>query len=185
MILVHTSTTNSTWYKVLYHHTMYVCNGYIPESFGTESMAIDKEIKKKSVVSHVYRAWETNSLFWKARHIIIIYIPESFGTESMAIMVNSRCGRLSCSLNWSTIKYKILHINKRVTRKNCFRYLKLKCLLLMRPSVQQPISKDKNFMARTRKYYQKNNYLTLRSKVNTVCDTPPYGHATTYQINTI
>jgi hypothetical protein len=36
----------------------------------------------------------------------------------------------------------------------------------MQPSVQQPISKDKNVMARTRKYHLKNNYLTLRSKVN-------------------
>ena len=34
----------------------------------------------------------------------------------------------------------------------------------MRPSVQQPISKDKNVMAWARKYYLKNNYLTLRSK---------------------
>jgi hypothetical protein len=53
----------------------------------------------------------------------------------------------------------------------------------MRPSVQQPISKDKNVMARPRKYYLKNNYLTLRSKVITVRDTPPYGHAPTYQIS--
>ena len=37
---------------------------------------------------------------------------------------------------------------------------------LMQPSVQQPISKDKNVMARTRKYSLKNHYLTLRSKVN-------------------
>ena len=35
----------------------------------------------------------------------------------------------------------------------------------MRPSVQQPISKDKNIMAQARKYYLKNNYLTWRSKV--------------------
>jgi hypothetical protein len=35
----------------------------------------------------------------------------------------------------------------------------------MRPSVLQSISKDKNVMARTRKYYLKNHYLTLRSKV--------------------
>jgi hypothetical protein len=37
----------------------------------------------------------------------------------------------------------------------------------MRPSVQQPIwiSTDKNVMARARKNYLKNNYLTLRSKV--------------------
>ena len=37
--------------------------------------------------------------------------------------------------------------------------------LIMRPSVQQFISKDKNVMDRTRKYYLKNHYLTLRSKV--------------------
>ena len=43
--------------------------------------------------------------------------------------------------------------------------------------------KRKNVMARTRKYYLKNNYLTLRSKVITVRDTPPYGHAPTYQIS--
>ena len=35
----------------------------------------------------------------------------------------------------------------------------------MRPSVQQPISKDKHVMALARTYYLKNNYLTLRSKV--------------------
>ena len=45
------------------------------------------------------------------------------------------------------------------------------------------ISKDKNVMARTRKYYFKNNYLTLRSKAITVRDTPPYGRAPTYQIS--
>ena len=39
------------------------------------------------------------------------------------------------------------------------------CLPLMRPSVQQPISKDKNVMARTRKHYSKNHYLTMKSKV--------------------
>ena len=35
----------------------------------------------------------------------------------------------------------------------------------MRPSVQQPISKNKNFIVRARKYYLKNNYLTLGSTV--------------------
>ena len=38
-------------------------------------------------------------------------------------------------------------------------------------------------MAQTRKYYLKNNYLTLRAKVITVCNTPTYGHAPTYQIS--
>ena len=37
---------------------------------------------------------------------------------------------------------------------------------------------DKNVMARTRKCYLKNNYLTLKSKV-----TLPYGHAPTYKIS--
>jgi hypothetical protein len=32
-------------------------------------------------------------------------------------------------------------------------------------------------------YYLKKKKLTLRSKVNTVRDTPPYGHAPTYQIS--
>ena len=40
------------------------------------------------------------------------------------------------------------------------------CLLVMHPHTNYhwPISKDKNVMARTRKHYLKNNYLTLRSK---------------------
>ena len=40
-------------------------------------------------------------------------------------------------------------------------------LMVMHPHTKYhwPILKDKNVMARTRKYYLKNNYLTLRSKV--------------------
>jgi hypothetical protein len=54
--------------------------------------------------------------------------------------------------------------NQILTRNNVLD-TKNVCLPLMRPSVQQPISKDKNVMARTRKYYLENDYLTLRSKV--------------------
>jgi hypothetical protein len=43
-------------------------------------------------------------------------------------------------------------------------------------------------MPQTRKYYKKND-LEVKgqgpTKVITVCDTLPYGHAPTYQINTI
>jgi hypothetical protein len=56
----------------------------------------------------------------------------------------------------------------------------------MQPSVQQPISKDKNVMARRRKYYLKPLFdLEVKgpTKVITVLDTPPYGHAPTYQIS--
>ena len=46
-------------------------------------------------------------------------------------------------------------------------------------------------MARTRKYYLKKQLYDLEvkgqgpTKVITVCDTPPYGHAPTYQISLI
>jgi hypothetical protein len=59
----------------------------------------------------------------------------------------------------------------------------------MRPSVQQPISKDKNVMAQARKYYLKKQLFDLEVKgqgptmVITVHDTPPYGHKPTYQIS--
>jgi hypothetical protein len=60
-------------------------------------------------------------------------------------------------------------------------------LMVMHPHTKYhwPISKDKNVMARTRKYYLKNNIWPWGqgpTKVITVCDTPPYGHALTYQI---
>ena len=63
----------------------------------------------------------------------------------------------------------------------------------MQSSVQQPISKDKNVMARTRKYYLKKQLFDLvlevkvqgPTKVIMVCDTPPYGHAPTYLNDTI
>ena len=53
----------------------------------------------------------------------------------------------------------------------------------MRPSVQTPISKDKNVMARARKHYLKKQLFDLEvkgqspTKVITVRDTLPYGHA--------
>jgi hypothetical protein len=47
-----------------------------------------------------------------------------------------------------------------------FRYVTHR-LMVMHPHTKYhwPISKDKNVMSLTRKYYLKNNYLTLRSKV--------------------
>jgi hypothetical protein len=59
----------------------------------------------------------------------------------------------------------------------------------MRPSVQQPILKDKNVTTRARKYYLKKQLFDHEvkgqgpTKVIMVCDTPPYGHAPTYQIS--
>jgi hypothetical protein len=56
-----------------------------------------------------------------------------------------------------------------MTIRQCVAYYGMRThrLMVMHPHTKYhwPISKDKNFMARTRKYYLKNNYLTLRSKV--------------------
>jgi hypothetical protein len=56
------------------------------------------------------------------------------------------------------------------------------------PNIIDLSRKTKNIMARTRKYYLKNNYLTFMLKVKVQrrslrYATPPYGHATTYQIS--
>ena len=47
-----------------------------------------------------------------------------------------------------------------LTRKNCFRYLKLNVAICTTTYLER----QNYVMARTRKYYLKNNYLTLRSK---------------------
>ena len=67
--------------------------------------------------------------------------------------------------------------NSYETRKNCFRYLKL-----MSP-LNAAICTTISYTLWVEWYYLKNNYLTLWSKVITVCNTPPYGHAPTYQIS--
>jgi acyl-CoA thioesterase FadM len=61
--------------------------------------------------------------------------------------------------------YLTLRSNIKVPRRS-LRYATHR-LMVMHPHAKYnwPISKDKNVMARTRKYYLKNNYLTLRSKV--------------------
>jgi hypothetical protein len=62
--------------------------------------------------------------------------------------------------NYLTLRSKV-----KVPRKS-IRYA-THHLMVMHPHTKYhwPILKDKNVMARTRKYYLKNNYLTLRSKV--------------------
>jgi hypothetical protein len=63
-------------------------------------------------------------------------------------------------LNYLTLRSKV-----KVPRRSL--WYATHHLMVMHPHTKYhwPISKDKNVMARTRKYYLKNNYLTLRSKV--------------------
>jgi acyl-CoA thioesterase FadM len=81
---------------------------------------------------------------------------------------------------WHTVLWSCTHIPNKYYLKKKYLTLRSKvkvprrslryathCLMVMHPHTKYhwPISKDKNVMARTRKYYLKNNYLTLRSKI--------------------
>jgi hypothetical protein len=74
------------------------------------------------------------------------------------------CTTISYTL-WVERYYLILRSKVKVPRRS-LRYATNR-LMAMHPHTKYhwPISKDKNVMAQTRKYYLKNNYLTLRSKV--------------------
>ena len=99
------------------------------------------------------------------------------------------CTTISYTLwvEWYYLKNKYMTLRSKVKVPQRSLWYATHRLMVLHPHIKYnwPISKDKNVMAWTRKYYLKNNYLTFRSKVIMVCDTLPYGHAPTYQINTI
>ena len=69
-------------------------------------------------------------------------------------------------MSWMILfKKQLFDLEVKVPRRSL--WYATNCLMVMHPHTKYhwPISKDKNVMARTRKYYLKNNYLTLRSKV--------------------
>jgi hypothetical protein len=78
------------------------------------------------------------------------------------------CTTISYTLwvEWYYLKnnYFILRSKVKVPRRSL--WYATHHLMVMHPHTKYhwSISKDKNVMARTRKYYLKNNYLTLRSK---------------------
>ena len=66
---------------------------------------------------------------------------------------------------WIHLNYLTLRSKVKVPRRSLW-YATHRCMV-MHPHTNYhwPTQKDKNVMARTRKYYLKNNYLTLRSKI--------------------
>jgi hypothetical protein len=79
------------------------------------------------------------------------------------------CTTISYTLwvEWYYLKNNYLTLRSKVkVPPRSLRYATHR-LMVMHPHTKYhwPISKDKNVMAQTRKYYLKNNYLTLRSKV--------------------
>jgi hypothetical protein len=85
-------------------------------------------------------------------------------------------------------KKQLFDLEVKVPRRS-LRYV-THCLMVMHPHTKYhwPISKDKKVMTQTKKYYLKKQLFDLEvkgqgpTKVIMVCDTPPYGHAPTYQI---
>ena len=91
---------------------------------------------------------------------------------------------------WIYLNYLTLRSKDKVPQRS-LRYATYH-IMVMHPHTKYhwSISKDKNVMARRRKWYLKNHYLTLRSKVKLprrkfimVHDTQPYGHAPTNHIS--
>ena len=66
---------------------------------------------------------------------------------------------------WIYLNYLTLRSKIKVPRRS-LQYATPRLMVMhQHTNYHWPISKDKNVMARIRKYYSKNNYLTLRSKV--------------------
>ena len=70
-------------------------------------------------------------------------------------------------LKWYYLKNNYLTLRSKVKVPQRSLWYATHRLMVMHPHTKYhwPISKDKNVMARTRKYYLKNNYSTLRSTV--------------------
>ena len=70
-------------------------------------------------------------------------------------------------VEWYYLKNNYLTLRSKVKVPQRSLQYATHCLMVMHPHTNYnwSISKDKNVMAWTRKYYLKNNYLTLRSKV--------------------
>ena len=79
------------------------------------------------------------------------------------------CTTISYTLwvEWYYLKNNYLDLRSKVKVPQRSLWYATHRLMVMHPHTKYhwAISKDKNVMARTRKYYLKNNYLTLRSKV--------------------
>ena len=111
------------------------------------------------VPMRIYKEW---------RHIRIITRKNCFRYLKLMSPLNAAiCTTISYTLwvEWYYLKKQLFDLEVKVPRRSL--WYATHRLMVMHPHTKYywPISKDKNVMARTRKYYLKNNYLTLRSKV--------------------
>ena len=80
-----------------------------------------------------------HTALWSCTHI-----PNKYYLKNNYLTLRSKVKDPQRSLRYVTHRHMVMHTHTKY---------------------HWPILKDKNVMARTRKYYLKNNYLTLRSKV--------------------
>jgi hypothetical protein len=101
-------------------------------------------------------------LLWYATHRLVVMHPHTkyYWPNSKDKIVMARTRTYYLKNNYLTLRSKF-----KVPRRS-LRYA-IHRLIVINPHTKYywPISKDKNVMARTRKYYLNNNYVTLRSKV--------------------
>ena len=98
------------------------------------------------------------------------------------------CKRLRHNINKLSCNKMKNKTNK--TRMNCFRYLKLMSPLNAAICTTTYLERQKCYGQGKKILFKKQLFdLEIKgqgpTKVIMVCDTPPYGHAPTYQINTI
>ena len=94
--------------------------------------------------------WSQNLLLYS----ILTFIPVLVGFDTLRV-------------EWYYLKNNYLTLRSKVKAPRWSLRYATHCFMVMHPHTKYhwPISKDKNVMAGTRKYYLKNNYLTFRSKV--------------------
>ena len=69
-------------------------------------------------------------------------------------------------MSWMILfKKQLFDLEVKVTQRSLWYATHRLMVMHSHTKYHWPVSKDKNVMARTRKHYLKNNYLTLRSKV--------------------
>ena len=101
------------------------------------------------------------SLRYATHHLIVMHPHTNYHWPiSKDKIVMARTRKYYLKNNYLTLRSKV-----KVPQRSL--WYATHCLVVMHPPTNYhwPISKDKNIMVRTRKYYLKNNYLTLRSKV--------------------
>jgi hypothetical protein len=95
------------------------------------------------------------------------YLKNNYLTLRSLWYVTHRLGSCTHILEWYYLKNNYLTLRSKIKVSRRSLWYTTHRLMDMHPHTKYhwPISKDKNVMSWTRKYYLKNNYLTLSSKV--------------------